>query len=163
MGNILTQLDHIAGNTIIQFTEADPALLQVDAVVEEQDTYLLLGKSPVILETIESFPDLVKKMKQRIRKIPGSVIVKQSRPKRLIAIIFDVEHTPISEVSWIKEAIQNILKQCEYYKLKTLAMPLLGTSYGKLKEDTIIQLLQDLLIQIRHHYPKNIFIYKNIN
>jgi len=156
MGNILTQLDHIAGNTIIQFTEADPALLQVDAVVEEQDTYLLLGKSPVILETIESFPDLVKKMEQRIRKIPGSVIVKQSRPKRLIAIIFDVEHTPISEVSWIKEAIQNILKQCEYYKLKT-------TSYGKLKEDTIIQLLQDSLIQIRHHYPKNIFIYKNIN
>ena len=102
-------------------------------------------------------------MEQRIRKIPGSVIVKQSRPKRLIAIIFDVEHTPISEVSWIKEAIQNILKQCEYYKLKTLAMPLLGTSYGKLKEDTIIQLLQDSLIQIRHHYPKNIFIYKNIN
>ena len=31
----LTQLDYIADNTIIQFTETDPALLQVDAIVEE--------------------------------------------------------------------------------------------------------------------------------
>lgn len=32
---IFTQLDHITGNTIIQFTETDPALLQVDAVVRQ--------------------------------------------------------------------------------------------------------------------------------
>jgi len=60
----LTQLDYIAGNTIIQFTETDPALLQVDAIVEEQDTCLLLGKSPIIMDTIESFPALVKKREQ---------------------------------------------------------------------------------------------------
>jgi len=163
MRNILAQLDYIAGNTIIQLTEADPALIQVDAVVEEQDTCLLLGKSPVIMETIESFPAMVIKMEQQIREIPGSVIVKQSMPKRLIAIIYDVEHTPICKESWIEEALQNILTQCEENKIKTLAMPLLGTSYGKLKEGIIMQLLQDLLIQNRQQHLKKIFIYQTLN
>lgn len=60
----LTQLDYITGNAIIQFTETDPTLLQVDAIVEEQDTNLILGKLPVIMDTIKSFPALVKKMEQ---------------------------------------------------------------------------------------------------
>lgn len=158
----LAQLDYIAGNTIIQFTETDPALLQVDAVVEEQDTCLLLGKLPVIMDTIESFPALVKKMEQQIRKTPGSVIVKQSVPKRMIAIVYDVEHTPICKESWIEEALQNILTQCEENKIKTLAMPLLGTSYGKLKEGVIMQLLQDSLIQCRQQHLKKIFIYQTL-
>ncbi len=160
---IFTQLDYIAGSTIIRFTETDPALLQVDVVVEEQDTNLILGKSPVIMDTIESFPALVKKMEHQIHEIPGNVIVKQSIPKRLVAIVYDVEHTPICEESWIEEALQNILMQCDKYKVKTLAMPLLGTSYGKLKEETTMQLLQESLIQNRKQTLKKILIYKNIN
>ena len=160
---IFTQLDYIAGSTIIRFTETDPALLQVDVVVEEQDTNLILGKSPVIMDTIESFPALVKKMELQIHEIPGKVIVKQSIPKRLVAIVYDVEHTPICEESWIEEALQNILIQCDKYKVKTLAMPLLGTSYGKLKEETTMQLLQDSLIQNRRQSLKKILIYKNIS
>ena len=163
MGSTLTQLDHIAGNTIIQFTETDPALLNVDAVVEEQDTNLILGKSPVILETIESFPALVEKMGQQPREIVGNVLVKQSTPIRFIAIVYDVEHTPIGKKVWIEEAIRNVLAQCDQYKIKTLAMPLLGTRYGKLGEENIIQLLQDLLMQNRQQTLKKILIYKNIN
>ena len=163
MGSTLTQLDHIAGNTIIQFTETDPALLNVDAVVEEQDTNLILGKSPVILETIENFPTLVKKMEQQTQEIVGNVLVKQSIPIRFIAIVYDVEHTPIGKKIWIEDAIQNILAQCDKYRIKTLAMPLLGTSYGKLKEESIIQLLQDSLIQNRQQTLKKILIYRNIN
>jgi hypothetical protein len=163
MVSALTQLDHIAGNTIIQFTETDPALLNVDAVVEEQDTNLILGKSPVILETIENFPTLVKKMEQQTQEIVGNVLVKQSIPIRFIAIVYDVEHTPIGKKIWIEDAIQNILAQCDKYRIKTLAMPLLGTSYGKLKEESIIQLLQDSLIQNRQQTLKKILIYRNIN
>ena len=163
MGSILKQLDHIAGNTIIQFTETDPALLNVDAVVEEQDTSLILGKSPVILETIESFPALVKNMEQQPREIVGNVLVKQSIPKRFIAIVYDVEHTPIGMKIWIEEAIQNILAQCDKHKIKILAMPLLGTSYGKLEEEIVIQLLQDSLLQNRQQTLKKILIYRNIN
>jgi len=163
MGSTLTQLDHIAGNTIIQFTETDPALLNVDAVVEEQDTNLILGKSPVILDTIESFPALVKKMEQQTCEKVGNVLVKQSIPIRFIAIVYDVEHTPIGMTVWIEEAIRNILAQCGKHRIKTLAMPLLGTSYGKLEEEHIIKLLQESLIQNRQQTLKKIWIYQNLN
>ena len=163
MASTLTQLVQISGSTIIQFTETDPALLNVDAVVEEQDTNLILGKSPVILDTIESFPAMVKKMEQQTCEKVGNVLVKQSIPIRFIAIVYDVEHTPIGKKAWIEEAIRNILAQCEKHRIKTLAMPLLGTSYGKLEEENIIQLLQDSLIQNRQQTLKKIFIYRNLN
>lgn len=157
------QLDRITSSTIIRFTETDPALLQVDVVVEEQDTNLVLGKSPVIMDTIESFPNLVKKMEHQTHEIPGKVIVKQTIPILFVAIVYDVEHTPISKESWIEEALRNILMKCDKYKIKTLAMPLLGTSYGKLKEETSMQLLLDSLNQNRNQNLKKVLIYKNIN
>lgn len=160
MTNTITQLDRIAGSTIIQFTDTDPALLTVDAVVEEQDTKLLLGKTQVIMETIESFPALVENMEQQVSERPGNVIVKQSEPKILIAIVYDVDHTPICEEAWIAEVLQNILAQCNKYKIKTLAMPLLGSTYGKLKEENILLLLQEVLIKNRQRYLKKILIYQ---
>ena len=163
MGSTLTQLVHIAGNTIIQFTETDPALLNVDAVVEEQDTNLILGKSPFILDTIENFPAMVKNMEQQTCEKVGNVLVKQSVPIRFIAIVYDVEHTPIGEKTWIEEAILKILSHCDKYRIKTLAMPLLGTSYGKLEEESIIQMLQESLIQNRRQTLKKILIYRNLN
>ncbi len=160
MPNNINQLDRIASKTIIQFTETDPANLKVDAVVEEQDTNLLPGKAPVILETVESFPALVDNMEQQIREIPGSVIVKRSKPRRLIAIIYDIEHTPICKEAWVQEVLQKIFAQCYQHKINSLAMPLLATTYGKLTDETIIDLLQELLIKNQHHYPKRIFIYE---
>ena len=160
MANNIKALDRIAGQTIIQFTDIDPANLKVDAVVEEQDTNLLLGMAPVIMEAIESFPALVDKMEQQVREMPGNIIVKQSKPKRLIAIVYDVEHTPICEESWVKEVLQKIFVQCYKHNINSLAMPLLGTTYGKLTDETIMDLLQDLLIQNQNQKPKRIFIYE---
>ena len=102
-------------------------------------------------------------MAQQTREIVGNVLVKQSNPIRFIAIVYDVEHTPIGKKTWIEKAIQNILTQCDKYRIKTLAMPLLGTSYGKLEEESIIQLLQYSLIQNRQQTLKKILIYRNIN
>ncbi|MFT5394904.1 MAG: hypothetical protein ACI85N_000083 [Gammaproteobacteria bacterium] len=162
MPHDIKQLDRIAGKTIIQFTDTDLANLKVDAVVEEQDTNLLLGKAPVIMETVESFPALVDQMEQQLCEIPGSIIVKNSKPKRLIAIVYDVEHTPICEESWVKKVLQKIFAQCYEHKINNLAMPLLGTAYGKLTDETIVDLLQDLLIKNKNQYPRKIFIYDTL-
>ncbi len=153
-------LDRIAGKTIIQFTNIDPALLNVDAVVEEQDTNLVLGNTPVIMDIIESFPALVRKMEQQVLETPGNVIFKNSSPKRFIAVVYDVEETPICRETWIKKAMKNIFLYCDTYKIKVIAMPLLGTSYGKLDEEKILKLLQNLLFVNRQQYLKKILIYK---
>lgn len=151
--------DYIAGNTIIRHTEIDPALLDVAAIVEEQDTNLLLGRSPVIMETVESLPALLLRMEKQMVETPGSVIVKHASPKRFLAIIYDIDSSPICQESWIEQALTTIIEHCEKSRFETLAMPLLGTSYGPLQQDTAIHILQNLLIRLRPKYPKHILIY----
>jgi len=160
MESNIKQFDRIAGKTIIQFTDLDPANLMVDAVVEEQDTNLLLGNAPVVMEAVDSFPGMVEQMEQQVPEIPGNVIVKKSSPKRLIAIVYDVEHKPICEEAWVLDVLEEIIIQCYEYKIKLLAMPLLGTTYGKLSDEKFIELLEDILITNHHKYPKRIFIYE---
>ena len=153
-------MDRVAGNTIIRFTETDPVLLEVDAVVEEQDTNFLMGNPPVIKVTVESFSSLVKKMEVQTPATPGTMTVKQSIPKRFIVVVYDIEHKPITSPVWIEQALKNILINCEKHKITTLAMPLLGTAYGKFKDEEIIDLLQSSLIENRHQFPRKILIYK---
>lgn len=153
-------IDRIAGATIIKFTDSDPALLQVDAVVEEQDTQLLLGKSPVIMDSITSFTQLVRKMEQQAAEEPGTVIVKRTRPIRFITIVYDIDSKPICREEWLEQALKNILEQCRKFEVRSLAMPLIGTSYGRIDEQTMIILLEKLLIEYREDYPRKIFIYK---
>ena len=153
-------IDRIAGSTIIKFTECDPALLRVDALVEEQDTHLLLGKAPVIMDSITSFPQLVRKMEQQVAERPGTVIVhRTTMPKRFIAIVYDIDSKPICREVWLEEALKNILGHCRKLRIETLAMPLIGTSYGRLDEHTMITLLEKLLIEHRQDYPHKILIY----
>jgi len=155
-----SRIDHIAGNTIIRHTDTDPALLEVDAVVEEQDTNLILGRSPVIMKSVESLPALLKRMEQQITEEPGNVIVRHSVPKRFIAIVYDIDHAPISLESWVEQAVNSILLHCEKFRIRTLAMPLLGTSYGELRGDTVIRILQDQLIHHQQAHPRKIYIYQ---
>jgi len=160
MAEPLSSIDYIAGRTVIRFTDQDPALLDVDAVVEEQDTNLLLGKSPVILNSVESFPDLVRRMESQASHTPGQVILRRSRPLRLIAIVYDVDQDPICKPVWVETAITRILLQCQGRGVTRLAMPLLGTAHGRLDGKAMLRILQDLLVEHRPSYPRQIQIYK---
>jgi hypothetical protein len=156
----MVYLDRIAGKTIIKFTECDPALLTVDAVVEEQDTHLLLGKAPVISNVVTGFPQLVKKMQHQVPEIPGTVIVKKTKPIRFIAIIYDIDNSNICHQEWLETALKNIFIQCWKYKIAALAMPLLGTSYGRIDGPLMIKILEQSLFIKRREYPRRIFIYR---
>ena len=156
----MEHLDRIAGTTIIKFTETDPALLCVDAVVEEQDTHLLLGKSPVITSVVSGFPQLVRNMQRQVPELPGSVIVKKTTPKRFIAIVYDIDNTSMCRREWLQSALQNIFTQCRKFKVATLAMPLLGTSYGRIDAPAMLDLLEQALFMNRGQYPRKILIYR---
>lgn len=160
MHDPLSSMDYIAGSTIIQFTDTDPACLTADAVVEEQDTSLVLGKSPVIMDSIESFPELVQRMERQRREEPGSIIIRHASPWRFIAIVYDIDQEAISNLAWVEQALRQVLEECAQYHIEILAMPLLGTTYGKLEQEVVIQLLQSLLIQYRPETLKKILIYE---
>lgn len=158
----LHSMDYLVGRSIIQFTTSDPALLNVDAVVEEQDTHLLMGKTPVIRESVESFAVLVKKMEQGSPEKAGQVIVKLATPIRFIAIVYDIDQPSICHATNVAKAFDSIFKQCKQHQVNTLAMPLLGSSYGQLKNEDILELMQVALLKRQHQFPKKILIYNNI-
>ena len=130
----------------------------IDAIVEEQDTCLLLGKAPVIKTPVESFPALVKKMEQQNPRMPGEVLVIHSIPKKMIAIIYDLDQKQICRKEWIETAIKNILQQCRVYQIRTLAMPLPGITHGRIDEDTSLRILDNLLAEDQPDCLKNIYL-----
>lgn len=154
-----TLLDRIVGNTIIRILPPDRPLPMVDAIVEEQDTNLLLGKTTSIEETSTSYPMLVKKMERQKPLSPGNVIVQRTLPKCFISIIYDIEGTPICRDEWINSALNNILEKCVTFRIGTLAMPLPGVAHGKFSElKAMDMILKNLQIR-RARYPRKIWIY----
>ena len=145
----LTQLDWIAGKTHICFTSTDPALLSVDAIVEE------------LKYSVESLPALINRMESQQQQLPGDVIVKKTTsPKRFIAIVYDIDQSPICQWEWVELALHTVFEQCEQLRITTLAMPLPGHLYGKLDAEASMAELQNILRERRSAYPKKILIYK---
>lgn len=137
-----------------------PAQLPVtiDAIVEEQDTYLLLGKDTMIRETNESYVALVKKMEQQKPLIPGQVLVRKTNPVRFIAINYDIENKPICCEEWIKTSLKNIYEECCKQKILSLAMPLPGIKYGKFDHNAVMNILKNIFLVEKTEFPEKIFI-----
>ena len=103
----------------------------VNAIVEEQDTALILGETNEIrnpgdkpawylANTLESQPLLT----------PGQVIIRDTRPLRLQAIIHDLEEDPSCNELWIFQIIQQIFDIADTRAIHAIQMPLLGTRFN---------------------------------
>lgn len=130
----------------------------VDAIVDEQDTNLLLDTIPVIQDTRESYRSLVKKMNRRKPLLTGQIIIKNTIPARLIAIFYDFEQIPVCSEAVLTTVINNLLDKLNRHKLKSVAMPLLGSTHGKIAEQVFIKLLQESLLNKNPAYPEKIVL-----
>ena len=129
----------------------------LDAFVEEQDTCLLLNPEAEIREIRESYPALVKQMQDQHARLPGEVIVKENRPVRLLAVVYDLEQEPVCQLTAVKQTLANLMTVIQKYRLKVVAMPLLGTSYGPVSVDDFLELLQEA-ISHRPGYPEKLWL-----
>ncbi len=155
---IIVLMSIIIGPVEISVCTADQHPYTVDAIVEEQDTNLLLDTKPVIQDTQESYRSLIKKMNRQKPLMPGQIITKNTIPARLIAILYDVERTPICSEAILTTVINILLDELNRHKLKSVAMPLLGSTHGKIAEQVFIKLLQQSLINKNPAYPEKIVL-----
>lgn len=144
------------GPVEISVCTADQNPFMVAAIVDEQDTNLLLDTIPVIQDTRESYRSLVKKMNRRKPLLTGQIIIKNTMPARLIAILYDIERTPVCSEAVLTTVINNLLDELNRHKLKSVAMPLLGNAHGKIAEQVFIKLLQESLLNKNPAYPEKI-------
>ena len=118
------------------------AAFDIDAVVEEQDTALILGKPGKIVESINK-PAwfLANKLESQSLLKPGSVIKHDGKPIRLLAIVHDLDREPSWSAEWITQALENIFKLSTIHGIFSLQLSVLGAEHGRFKLKEFLPLL----------------------
>jgi hypothetical protein len=144
----------------VELIIAPPELppFKVDAIVEEQDTGLLLGVAPKISEPYESYDKLVSQMITQQPRLPGEVVVKGNHPLRFLAVVHNLELEPTWKEEWITNALGQIFKESVNNRIKTVAMPVLGSIYGSLNYENFIGLFRSALPTGNFTYPEKIWL-----
>ncbi|NJN45843.1 MAG: hypothetical protein HC808_04460 [Candidatus Competibacteraceae bacterium] len=100
-----------------------------DAVVLEEDTYLVLSADAVVRHTEEHPIRLMTALFDQQPLELGCVVV---RGNRLLAVIHDLDRDPTCCEQWVSQALHVCLKQADQLGLRSLALPLLGSVHGRI-------------------------------
>jgi len=117
----------------------------VDAWAAEEDTYLLLSADPEVVEANEDLERVMAEVLATRPAEPGTVVVKGGHPLRLLAIVHDLNEEPSWKEEWVVSALEGIFQEAETRKLRSLALPLLGTLHGSLEKRRFLVLLREVL------------------
>lgn len=108
----------------------------VDAVVREEDRWLVLSAPLIIPERAPDHPiRLHTELAEAEARPLGAVVM---RPGQLLAVVHDLDRELSTTIADIELALANIVECCEKNRLKRLGIPLLGTLHGKLPRAEVL-------------------------
>ena len=125
----------------------DAAPFAIDALVLEQDTYLLMVDDGIIREPAESIAALADELVRQQPLSGGTVIALETRPIQLLAVVHDIEFEPTWSDQWITLALDNIVTECIRHEIESLAMRPLAYRHSGFPIDRFIELLRNVLAQ----------------
>jgi len=115
------------------------------AIVEEQDTYLLMAEQTTLKDPGKPCWFLANTMEQEDACTLGSVIIKGHVPIRLLAIVHNINQVPTCHPESISKTYRTLLNTIQEKAITSVALPLLGTVHGKLSITEAIALLNECL------------------
>ena len=122
--------------------------LDLDAVVLEDDTFLVLSADPTPKATPERPVYLLKQAMQVEAQVPGTVVTKEKALLRLLAVVHDLNQDPSWKEEWISSALVEALQVVEQRKLRSMALQMLGTVHGSLDPARFPNLLERALATV---------------
>jgi hypothetical protein len=141
------------GNLRIQAAPKNYPPFSCQAIVEEQDTYLILGEQTELKDPGKPAWYLANTMENTETYSLGSVVIKGKSPLRLCAVVHDIEQEPTYTHACVGKAYQAVMQTVQKRNITSLALPLLGSIHGKLSVTESVQLLDASVI---HGYPENL-------
>ena len=122
---------------------------KLDALVAEEDTFLVLSADPVVKEPRESLETMIGKIEEIRPEVPGSILVRRRRncPLGFLAIVHDLDLVPSWKEKWISSALDGVFREAAARKVRSIALPLLGTTHSSLEPERAATLLGDALHQ----------------
>ena len=130
----------------------------VDAVALEEDTFLVMSADPKVRDPQKSLMRIMTEVIETRPEIPGSVLVRGERPLRFLAIVHDLNEEPTWREEWIESTLDKIFHEAENRRLRSIALPLLGTIHGSLEKERFVVLLQRALKRNAVNYPERIWL-----
>ena len=121
----------------------------VEARVAEEDTFLVLSADPVVEEPRESLETMIEQINEVKPEVPGSVLVRRRRnsPLEFLAIVHDLDLEPSWKEEWISGALDRVFREVAERKVRSIALPLLGTTHNSLAAERAATLLGGVMRQ----------------
>ena len=119
--------------------------IRLDAVVLEEDTYLVLSAPPPREPPGEGLAGILKELDHTRPVRPGRVIVRDGTPLRLLAVVHDLSRDPTWRETWVAGALAGVLRESRRRRLKSILLPVLGRVHGRLAVARFVELLRDAL------------------
>lgn len=123
------------------------APFSVQALVEEEDTHRVLGAYHEFYKITQTTKKLVTEMLNEQPDKPGCVLLTGKYPKRLLAIVHDLEQDPSWRVEWVDSALQELFRIVGREGFHSIGIPILGGVHGRISPTRFIKLLRDNLDQ----------------
>ncbi|MDY6842944.1 MAG: hypothetical protein SVW57_02475 [Thermodesulfobacteriota bacterium] len=155
-GNVPHKIS-VGSVTIIAAPEDKPPFT-AEAVVFEEDTFLVLSADRTVLEPHEHPIRIMTEAFNISPKKTGSVMVKGKHPFCLFAIIHDLNQEPSWKEEWIARALDGIFQEVESRNIQSLALPFLGTLHGTLQKHRFVKLFGCALKRMAHNRLKRIWL-----
>ncbi|MEE4376996.1 MAG: hypothetical protein V2J55_05710 [Candidatus Competibacteraceae bacterium] len=126
-----------------------------EAVVLEEDTYLVLSAEAVVRQTDEHPIRLMTALFDQQPLEPGCVVV---RGNRLLAVIHDLDRDPTCCEQWVSQALQACLKQADQLGVRSLTLPLLGSVHGRIPYSRCLVLIVEAVEEATFHALRRVWL-----
>jgi hypothetical protein len=155
-GRLSCEASHGSLNILASPAHIPP--FRADAIVFEEDTFLVMSADTTVREPKVPMVRIMSKLMETEPGVPGTVLVRGERPFRFLAIIHDFNEDPSLKEEWIMSALDDTFRQSESLRLSSIAIPLLGTAYGFVRMERSIELLAQALTGRSPQYLKRIWV-----
>lgn len=136
-----------------------PPPFPIDAVVLEEDTYLVLSAHRDIAdEPGEELAELLAEATALEPVEPGTVIVRAGSPLRLLAVVHDLDREPSWDEEWIATAVEAALREADWRGVASLASPVLGGVHGSFGASAFLALLLEAVERVAPRNLRGIWI-----
>ncbi len=146
------------GSVDIVAAPEDRPPFPVNAVAFEEDTLLVLSADPQVREPHEHLVRLMTRVIETRPETLGSVLVKGKSPLHLLAIVHDLNQEPSWREEWIVCALDGIFREAESRRIRSIALPFLGTLHGSLEKQHFVALLRGALERISANHLKRLWL-----
>lgn len=131
----------------------------VEAVVFEEDTFLVLSAEPVVREPKAHPLRIINDALNAIPERPGTVVVSgPGRPLHFLAIVHDLNQEPTWREEWVAGALAAVFSEAEQRALHSLALPLLGTRHGTCEKSRFAVLLKTAMQETSFQHLRRLWL-----